>query len=610
MPSLVEILSGSITKLNKTISSIYNPEFWVMNRISSNSFVANLSLKGFNMLINKPYILNVTLYEIPKQPKIVDTSTLERFFDPELYEVFQEQEWVPVMVELYDDSRIDIDPKLSKSEKEKLYDIQSHYFSKSEDIVLSDLSNNFKLDGKLATVNAFTGQINREGFEFLKNDPRVKAIYYSKPNSMRANLLQSVPLINNGVTPLSYTGQGQADLVIQNNDVLITQNSEYLEANVTIRNIGGTDANNFEVRFFMQSPPQFKTLSVKKASSNKTTFKWNLTDGNYMMQISADSSYIIYESNESNNFYYKNIIIPDYFPPPRPGLMAYPPVWASSVTRVVDISPPNTSDAIDHYEYMIDYGEYTNIGLNLSFVTPKKSNGEHILYVRAIDDDGNIGALGNVSLLIDTDAPFRPFVREWHMGNNWTQHDTPYLSWSNPGDRGSGVIKYEIFNETSAMFNTTNTSAHLPDMNTGIHKIGIKAYDAVLTKNVSNNITIYVDKTTPSSPIVSSPTHPNPLSTYNNSFPAFNWTTPSDHSGIRGYYYLFDRLNDTIPDTFSYWTFNNSINITGFSTFVSNETNSSSPIGLADGSWYFHIKSQDRAGNLGINITHFRINIG
>src|SRR3989344_2576940 len=95
---------------------------------------------------------------------------------------------------------------------------------------------------------------------------------------------------------------------------------------------------------------------------------------------------IIYESNESNNFYYKNIIIPDYFPPPRPGLMAYPPVWASSVTRVVDISPPNTSDAIDHYEYMIDYGEYTNIGLNLSFVTPKKSNGEHILYVRAIDD--------------------------------------------------------------------------------------------------------------------------------------------------------------------------------------------------------------------------------
>ncbi len=109
--------------------------------------------------------------------------------------------------------------------------------------------------------------------------------------------------------------------------------------------------------------------------------------------------------------------------------------------------------------------------------------------------------------------------------------------------------------------------------------------------------------------VISSPTHPIESQNYSNNLPVFNWTTPNDDSGIRGYYYLLDKINNTIPDTFSYWTFNNRVNITGFSSLVSNETNSTSPIGLADGIWYFHIKAQDNAGNLGINTSSYMINI-
>ncbi len=86
----------------------------------------------------------------------------------------------------------------------------------------------------------------------------------------------------------------------------------------------------------------------------------------------------------------------------------------------------------------------------------------------------------------------------------------------------------------------------------------------------------------PDAPVVSSPTHPNPVLWYNNNAPVFNWTTPASGAGISGYSYVLDHAPDTEPDL-----------------FADTNGNSRSYSGLADGVWYFHVRALDNAGNWG-----------
>ena len=60
--------------------------------------------------------------------------------------------------------------------------------------------------------------------------------------------------------------------------------------------------------------------------------------------------------------------------------------------------------------------------------------------------------------------------------------------------------------------------------------------------------TIILDTTDPPAPTISSATHPNENTWYNNNDPAFTWNTPSDTSGIEGYSYTLDHSSSTTPD--------------------------------------------------------------
>jgi len=104
---------------------------------------------------------------------------------------------------------------------------------------------------------------------------------------------------------------------------------------------------------------------------------------------------------------------------------------------------------------------------------------------------------------------------------------------------------------------------------------------------------IYVnpENTPPPAPTISSPTHPNENIWYSNDDPTFNWTTPSDPSGIAGYSYALDNSSSTTPDT--------TIDTTG---------NTRSYANLANGEWYFHVRARDNAGNWG-SADHYRVRI-
>ncbi len=90
------------------------------------------------------------------------------------------------------------------------------------------------------------------------------------------------------------------------------------------------------------------------------------------------------------------------------------------------------------------------------------------------------------------------------------------------------------------------------------------------------------DTVAPAAPQVSSTTHPFSTLWVSDSSPSFTWTTPADTSGITGYSYVLDQIASTTPDS----TVDTTGKITSFA-------------GIADGTWYFHVKAQDGAGNWG-----------
>jgi hypothetical protein len=102
---------------------------------------------------------------------------------------------------------------------------------------------------------------------------------------------------------------------------------------------------------------------------------------------------------------------------------------------------------------------------------------------------------------------------------------------------------------------------------------------------------IRLDTTPPPAPVISSSTHPNENNWYCNRNPTFTWTTPYDLCGIACYSYTLDHSPTTTPDKIC--------DTTG---------NSKSYSGLAHGTWYFHVRAKDNAGNWG-SADHYRVMI-
>jgi len=411
--------------------------------------------------------------------------------------------------------------------------------------------------------------------------------------------------------------QSEADLTIDFTDVAlpnnITENNNFT-INITVHNDGGTDADNFKIELLIdESSRDNYTMSVNKAETTLTQFTINTTYGDHNLTIKLDADNDIAESNESNNLYNTTFFAIDITPPQALNLTATPSNWTDQTTFNISWNSVADTNGISNYEYQIDYGNFTSIGLNTSFITPHQSLGVHTVYVMAVDNPGNKGSLNNVSVYIDTSPPNTPIIREWHCGNNWTQHNTPYLSWTDPGDEGSGITNFTIDADGQEIDLGYNLTYHSSNLTTGSHTFRVKAYDALdQNSNWSNTITVYIDTSEPDAPGVASPSHPYNNSWYAINTPLFNLTAPADDSGINGYYYIVDKTNNTLPDIMSLWTTNTTINITnigGGAQFGSNETNTTNTTGLVDGEWYFHIIAKDNAGNVGENAAHYKLKI-
>ncbi len=95
----------------------------------------------------------------------------------------------------------------------------------------------------------------------------------------------------------------------------------------------------------------------------------------------------------------------------------------------------------------------------------------------------------------------------------------------------------------------------------------------------------------PQAPEIASPTHPNEAAWYLNNSPVFTWTVPSSTAPVIGYSYLLDQNPGTTPDA-----------------VPDTPATTVSYSGLADGTWYFHVRAVDDPGNWG-PAGHFAVHI-
>ena len=118
-------------------------------------------------------------------------------------------------------------------------------------------------------------------------------------------------------------------------------------------------------------------------------------------------------------------------------------------------------------------------------------------------------------------------------------------------------------------------------------------YEDLAAANGPANAVSVLLNTSAMGPVVSSltsPTHPLQDVWYSSDSPSFRWAA-TDPSGIKGYSWVLDQTSGTTPDTV----------IDGTGTSVSYG-------GLADGTYYFHVRAQDGAGNWG-PASQVRVNV-
>jgi hypothetical protein len=100
----------------------------------------------------------------------------------------------------------------------------------------------------------------------------------------------------------------------------------------------------------------------------------------------------------------------------------------------------------------------------------------------------------------------------------------------------------------------------------------------------------YQDRVAPANPVVQSDTHPVPGTWYNDRRVHVLWTQPGfDFSGINGYATLWDDAGDTVP-----WP-----------VVTYEESTTDIHTTLADGRWYFHLRTGDNALNWNATAVHF-----
>jgi len=289
--------------------------------------------------------------------------------------------------------------------------------------------------------------------------------------------------------------------------------------------------------------------------------------------------YVRAEDNAGNTGSYgSHIFYIDTQNPPAPTPDDGVPSWTNDDTPTFSWNKPSDTSDISGYYWKIDSGSDSWI-TSASVTLSSQSDGTHVFYVKAKDNAGNVGNYGSHTFYIDTVAPSNPDENSTNPAIGvWTTDNTVYVEWTGASDDRSDVNGYGIWWRTTAPGNpsetldTTNSDLTSEELSDGTWYLSIKAVD-----NAGNwNSGFYsvgpfnIDTTDPITPLPD-----DGIDDWgNDSTPTFTWTNISND--VDCYLWKVDSGAETQSEASS--------------VTLSSKT---------DGTYTFHLKAVDFAGNEG-----------
>ncbi len=329
----------------------------------------------------------------------------------------------------------------------------------------------------------------------------------------------------------------------------------------------------------------------------------NITATSASISLSADSPYYwqvrAYDKlgNVSNWSSAWNFIL-DTTPPGVPALSA-PANGYLQTSRTVPLSWTIPTDANGIASYKIQVANNSNFTGATEYTVTTNSysvtvatDGQYFWHVQAVDLAGNNGTYSvNRNFTIDGTVPTLPGLLTPTNASNLNTL-TPTFTWNASSDTGSGVDHYDLQTSLTSTFATptnnqivgTATSFTLPS---GVITADNVYYWRLQAADVAGNVsgwTVYrsmtVDTTAPGVPTL------NPVAiTAGSRTVSFSWSVVTDSgSGLANYEIQVDADSSITPP----YTYSATPTSTTASTTLS-----------ADGTYYWHVRAIDKAGNIG-----------
>jgi flagellar hook assembly protein FlgD len=177
--------------------------------------------------------------------------------------------------------------------------------------------------------------------------------------------------------------------------------------------------------------------------------------------------------------------------------------WSTHNSPYIQCGVTDILSKPNRVEYYLDnvYQESTsNTGGQTTYYTgwhPTIADGTHTIRLRALDNVGLYIDSPIYTVKIDTTAPNAPSVSVAHTPvNSWSNHNSPYFTWSDPGDgNGSGVNYYRGYIDGADQGNVS--SGWHPTLSEGTHTVYFRAVDGVGLSSNSSSLTFNIDTQAP-----------------------------------------------------------------------------------------------------------------
>ncbi|MGH2699719.1 MAG: DNRLRE domain-containing protein, partial [Actinomycetota bacterium] len=280
--------------------------------------------------------------------------------------------------------------------------------------------------------------------------------------------------------------------------------------------------------------------------------------------------------------------------------------WYNRTTAELNWEASDDASPIAGYSIELNAQADFDPPTSVNHMTTSKSydpidEGVRYFHVRAVDARGNWGATLSRPLRTDRTDPVIEWVKWWdHPEEQWHQSNDPLVQWlANDGPSGVEGHSYALDSEPDNTFDPVvqpdpGVGVQLTDVADGEHSFKVKSRDFAGNWSPVASYSLKIDASPPSTPTVTSSTHPNEGTYYPADDVALDWSSTDPHSGVVGYSYVLDQNATTTPDD----TLENGPTDGPPRTFTD----------LEPGTHYFHVKAVNAAGGFSA-VRHFQIRI-